>query len=350
MKKLLALLLIAALTPVLFAGCKDASAKETSSPTSSITATTEIEPVAAKTGLAFVTTLGKSTDAGDDNGLAQADSIIAAVTIGNDGKITGCVIDAVETKAVFNSEGQIVTPLDTVFMTKNEMGSEYGMAQASGIDKEWNEQVSALADYIIGKTADEIKGISVSETGHAQDADLSASVTISIGGFIEAVLKAADNAQDLGASSADKLGVGVETNIMYSANAGAMNGNALIYATYAAVTTDKDGKITSCIGDGFQCSISFDASGKIVSDLNAVPPTKNETGYDYGLKDFSSIGKEWFEQTQALAQYVVGKTAAEIESIAVRADTSPSSEDLRATVTLKIGEFKKVIAKAAANF
>jgi hypothetical protein len=106
--------------------------------------------------------------------------------------------------------------------------------------------------------------------------------------------------------------------------------------------------ITSCLADGFQCGINFDASGKITSDLTSVPPTKNETGNAYGLKAGSSIGKEWYEQTAAFAEYVKGKTAAEVEGIAVNADTSPSSSDLRATVTLKIGEFKKAIAKAAA--
>lgn len=341
MKKITALLLVLMLIPALLAGCAANTAGG--------------KPKPVKTGMAFVTSVDKSKDAGAENGVAQADSVIAAVTVDEAGKIVSCVIDMAETKGNFDAAGQISTPLDTKYMTKNEQGADYGMKKASGIGKEWNEQAAALAKYVIGKTAEEVKGIAVDATGHATGADLKASVTISISGFTDAVAKAAANAKDLGASSTDKLGVGVETNILYSnlagaenpANPGNTNGNIIIYATFAAATTDKDGKITSCLADGFQCAVSFDETGIIVSDLTAVPTTKNETGDAYGLKAFSSISKEWFEQTAALGTYVKGKTAKEIGGIAVREDTSPESTDMRATVTLKIGEFKKVIVKAA---
>ena len=93
--------------------------------------------------------------------------MIAAVTVGEDGKITGCVIDMVETKGGFNAAGEITTPLDTKFMTKNEQGTGYSMKSASGIGKEWNEQAAALAKYVVGKTAEEVKGIAVDGTGRA---------------------------------------------------------------------------------------------------------------------------------------------------------------------------------------
>jgi hypothetical protein len=339
LKKITALLLVLILVLAL-AGCAS---------------NTSATPKAVKTGMAFVTSLANSKDAGAEEGTAQADSIIVAVTVDESGKIVGCVIDMAQTKGDFDATGQITTPLDTNFLTKNEQGADYGMKKASGIGKEWNEQAAALAKYVIGKTADEVKGIAVDGTGYATGSDLKASVTISIAGFIDAVAAAATNAQDLGAMSTDKLGVGVETNIAYSNNAGVENpanpgstdGSVIIYATFAATTTDKDGKITSCLADGWQCAVGFDETGKLVSDLTAVPPTKNGIGNDYGLKAFSSIGKEWFEQTAALGQYVKGKTAAEVDGIAVKEDTSPESEDMRATVTLKIGEFKKVLVKAA---
>ena len=340
MKKITALLLVLIHIIVLAAGCGGSTTGGKAKP--------------VKTGMAFVTSLDRSKDAGAEDVAAQADSVIAAVTVGEDGKITGCVIDMVETKGGFNAAGEITTPLDTKFMTKNEQGTGYSMKSASGIGKEWNEQAAALAKYVVRKTAEEVKGLP-STDWRATGLDLKASVTISIAGFIDAVVKAAESAQDLGATSADKLGVGVETNILYSndagvenpANPGSKNGNVLIYATFAAATTDKDGKITSCLADGWQCAVSFDETGMIVSDLTAVPPTKNETGEGYGLKAFSSISKEWYEQTAALCRYVKGKTAEEVGGIAVREDTSPESEDMRATVTLKIGEFKKVIVKAA---
>jgi hypothetical protein len=66
--------------------------------------------------------------------------------------------------------------------------------------------------------------------------------------------------------------------------------------------------ITSCIIDASQTNINFSKEGKITSDINAEFQTKNELGDAYGMKKASSIGKEWNEQANAFAQYVVGKT------------------------------------------
>jgi hypothetical protein len=96
-------------------------------------------------------------DAGEKNGTAQADSLVAAVTVDAEGKIVKCVIDQAQTKIEFSKEGKIVTPLDTVFVAKKELGADYGMGKASGIGKEWNEQADAFAAYVAGKTVEEIK-------------------------------------------------------------------------------------------------------------------------------------------------------------------------------------------------
>ena len=57
------------------------------------------------------------------------------------------------------------TPLDTVSPGKQEMGPLMSMAKASSLGKEWNEQANDLADYVIGKTVEEVKGIGVTEDG-----------------------------------------------------------------------------------------------------------------------------------------------------------------------------------------
>ena len=48
-----------------------------------------------------------------------------------------------------------------------------------------------IADYVTGKTADEVSGIAVDESTHPTDADLASSVTIAIGGFQALIAKAA---------------------------------------------------------------------------------------------------------------------------------------------------------------
>lgn len=302
-----------------------------------------------KTGLAVISSTAKSKDAAEGDGLAQIDSAVYAVMVDGQGKIIKCVIDAVQTKINFSNAGIITTPLDTVVKTKNELGTEYGMKTSSGIGKEWNEQAAAFAEYVVGKTSDEVAAIAVNESKYPTDADLTSSVTINIGGFIDGIQKAIANAKDMGAKKTDKLGLGITTNIAKSTDAGENAGLAQAYSYYAAVTTDADGKITSCILDASQTNVNFDTAGKITSDIAAAHKTKNESGDAYGMKSKSGIGKEWYEQAAAFAEYVTGKTVSEVEGIAIDADTHPTDTDLTSSVTISIGDFQETIKKASST-
>lgn len=301
-----------------------------------------------KTGLAMIPSVSKSKDAGEEDGLAQADIAIAAVTVDADGKIMACAIDAAQVKINFGKDGKITTDLATEFASKQELGEGYGMKNASGIGKEWNEQADAFAAYCVGKTVEEVNGIALTESGTAKDEELAASVTLSLGGFQAIVAKAVENATESGASANDKLGLGVVTNIAKSKDAGDEDGLAQAYVTVTATTVDADGKITSCVIDAVQANVNFDATGKITTDLNAEIKTKNELGDDYGMKKASSIGKEWFEQAAAYAAYAVGKTADEVNGTAVT-EGAPSDADLAASVTVHITDFNTVITKAVGN-
>lgn len=333
MKRILALAAATILAATFVSGCKK-----------------EDSQADVKTGLGVVTTISKSTDVKEGTGVAQVDSVAAAVTVDKDGRIVKCVIDSAQTRINFDATGKITTPLDTGFKTKNELGAEYGMKKASGIGKEWNEQAAAFAKYVEGKTANEIAAIAVDESKHPTGADLTASVTMSVGDHIEAVKKAIDNAKNLGAKGSDKLGLGIVTTIGNSKDAsGTENGVAQAYSTYAVTTADKDGKITSSVIDASQTNVNFDATGKIKSDLNAVQKTKNELGDAYNMKKVSGIGKEWNEQAAAFAKYVVGKKAGELDSIAVDDAGHPTGLDLKSSVTVAIGDFINVVKKAAAG-
>lgn len=288
----------------------------------------------------------KSTDAGEKDGLAQVDSTIVAVTVDKDGKIIKCVIDGVQSKINFDAKGQLITPVDTVFQTKNELGDAYGMKKVSSIGKEWFEQAGVFAKYIEGKTVEEVKGITVDEERHPTGVDLKASVTVSIGGFVDAIEKAVANAKEMGAKAENELSLGVVTNMAKSTSAGEKEGLAQVYSTFVAVTKDSGGAITSCIIDAAQSNVNFTTEGKITTDLTIPPKTKNELGEDYGMKKASGIGKEWNEQAEAFAKYVTGKTAAEVEGIAVDAETRVTDTDLKASVTITVGGFKAAISKA----
>ncbi len=361
MKKLLVLLLVLTMSLFAFVGCSsekpvsETPATEdpgTETPSTEDPATeTPATGDAVKTGIAVISSIEKSADAAaDKDGLAQVDSVVVAVTVDNDGKIVKAAIDTAQTKINFSKEGKLTTDVAGEFKSKQELGTEYGISKVSTIGKEWNEQANALAEYVVGKTVEEIKGIAVTEEGVPTDDDLASSVTIKIGGYIDGIEKAVANAQDLGAKSSDKLGLGVSTSIAKSKDAAAdAEGVAQAYTYYTATTFDADGKITSCAIEASQSDVKFTTEGKITTDLTAPLKSKIELGDEYGMKKVSKIGKEWFEQSDAFSKYVVGKTVEEVEGIAVDDEGHTTDADLMASVTVGIGDFQEIIAKAQAN-
>ncbi len=370
MKKIIALLLSLTLVMSMLVACgKKDAAETTADPTAAPTtapaaddkkddaATTDTttepaatEAAAAKTGLAVLTSLAKSKNAAADaDGLAEVGSTVVAVLVGQDGKILKCSIDVAQTKINFSKEGKLVTDVTTVFQPKQELKEAYGMKKASSIGKEWYEQANALEAYVIGKTVDEIKGIAVTEEGVPTDADLAASVTVKIKDYVAAIEKAVASATDMGAKETDKLGLGIVTNIAKSKDAAAdAPGLAQAYSYYTVTTTDADGKITSCIIDASQGNVNFDATGVITTDLTVAPQTKQELKDAYGMKKASAIGKEWFEQANAFAAYVIGKTVAEVDGIALT-EGVPSGADLTSSVTVHATDFVTTIDKSVAN-
>lgn len=356
MKKILALVLVLAMSLFAFVGCsQEKPVAEQPAPEKPVAEQPVAEEPSAenavKTGLAVVTSVGKSKDAtADAEGLGQSDSVAVAVTVDADGKVVKAAIDTAQTKIKFSAEGKVTSDLTTVYKSKQELKEEYGMVKASKIGKEWYEQANALAEYFVGKTAEEIKAIPTDEAGVTTDADLVSSVTIKINDYKAAAEKAIANAQDLGATADDTLGLGILTTIAKSKDAKAdAEGQTQAYSTYSVTTFDKDGKITSNIIDGSQANVKFDATGKISTDLTADVKTKIELGDEYGMKKASKIGKEWFEQVNAFTAYVTGKTAEEVAGIAIDAEAVPTDADLVSSVTVGIDGFLEVIAKTAVN-
>ena len=355
MKKLLSLVLVLVLAVTFVTGCGSTSTESTASSTaasseaSTAPSTTATEPSAAdavKTGLAVISSVAKSADAGEKDGLAQTDSVVVAVTVDKDGKIVKCAIDTAQTKINFSKEGKILSDLKAEYKSKQELGNEYGMKKASKIGKDWFEQANAFADYVLGKTVAEIKGIAVNEEGIPTDAELSTSVTVHITDYVTAIEKAVNNAKELGAKASDKLGLAVVTSIAKSTDAGEKEGLAQAYSNYSATTFDAAGKITSCIIDASQSNVNFSKEGKITTDLKAELKTKNELGDAYGMKKASKIGKEWFEQADAFAKYVVGKSVDEVKGIAVT-EGVPTVAELTSAVTVHITDFTSMIEKAS---
>ena len=110
-----------------------------------------------------------------------------------------------------------------------------------------------------------------------------------------------------------------------------------------ALTVNGDGVITSCQIDSLQGKATIDETGAVTG--NNIE-TKNTLGFDYNMVAYGQATYEWFEQAANFASYITGKTAAEVEGIAIDEATKPAEADLATSVTISIYGFKALIAKA----
>ena len=155
-------------------------------------------PAAEKLGLGIASGLGRSSDADAEKGASVTfEDVISLVALDSDGKVVASITDIAQNNVKFTVDGM----LDGEYAagtTKKELGSNYGMKEASangGIGKEWDEQAAAYDAYLVGKTADEVKAIDLDENGVATDADLVAGATISVTDFKLATEEALANVQ-----------------------------------------------------------------------------------------------------------------------------------------------------------
>lgn len=159
-------------------------------------------PAANKLGFASITSIGSSKDLADKDGVksgqAQADTMMCAVTVDANGKVVDIKIDVVQAKVAFDEAGMITSDKAAEVKTKRDLGDAYGMKKASGIGREWYEQADAIQKWMIGKTAEQIKGMKLKavEGGNVSDeADLATGATIHIDDFIKAAVKAIESAK-----------------------------------------------------------------------------------------------------------------------------------------------------------
>ena len=350
MKKTIALILTLTMLTALLAGCTGITVVigECTCPTEP----DRYVPAegALKTGLSVSVNIADSASAtAEAKGAAKYDITLAAVTVDDNGVIVSCVIDSVPATVEFDAKGNIITDLTAAVQTKNELGENYGMKAWGGAVAEWDQQVAAVAKYAVGKTVEQLKNGDIDmTTGKAKDGtDLSSSATIYLAGYVYAIEAAVNNAKHMGAQAGDELVLATVNSIASSTSATAEKaGNAQLDSDIVALTT-KDGKITSCYIDAVQAKIGFDTTGTITTDLTVAVQTKNELGENYGMKAWGGAKAEWNEQAAAVAAYVTGKTAEEVAGIAITETTKPADgTDLASSVTISIGGFQALIAKA----
>ena len=350
MKKIISMILVLALVLAL-AGCAGTTVvvnnyygTDGTDATTAPEATEETKPMpivaegAVRTGLAIVTGLGAMDASAEEEGNAEFAITLAAIMVDENDVILDCEIDAIGHKFTFDATGAITSDITAEVLTKNELGDNYNMVAYGGAIAEWYEQVDAFEAYCIGKTIDEIQNGALTESGYAADADLATSATINLFDYVSALDAAYINAQVLGAEAGDELVLSCTTSQADSAQ-----GNAQLNVDAVALTVNGDGVITSCQLDALQGKVAIDENGA-VGDTNV--NTKNTLGFDYGMVAWAGAKYEWFEQAANFASYITGKTAAEVEGIAITETTAPADADLATSVTISIYGFKALIAKA----
>ena len=276
-------------------------------------------------------------------GSAAQTATIAAVILDSEGKVVKCVIDVCDTKLDI-TDGKVTT--GNTYLTKNELGDDYGMKTYSAIGKEWYEQAKAYAEFCIGKTADEIEKIEVADSGKATDADLLAGCTMGVSAIKEAVVKAVkdEQAKSFTASAEPALSLAtIADDTSSKAAEEGKDGSAAINFTVCAMAV-ADGKTQGAIIDVAQSSVGFDATGEITKK-DAVK-TKRELGDDYGMKTYSGVGKEWYEQADAFCDHLVGMDESAVSAIAMGDGGKATDADLLSGCTVAIGDFVKIAAKA----
>jgi roadblock/LC7 domain-containing protein len=369
MKKILLIALALILALSVLAGCSAPEAPEAPAAPAAPTEPAAAEGSIVKVGLGHITSIGKSADLGKDAEgkeilpLGQVDTVMAAAGFDKDGKVVSVTIDNAQTKVTFDSALQVTSDIKAEGKTKVELKEEYGMIKGSAIGKEWYQQAEALGQWMVGKTIDEIKAMKTKEKDASHPAvpdvpELTSSVTVSVQDYIAAVAEAYETAIDVTGGVKVGLGhvvtTGKSTGLGKNAEGKEVLPLAQVDTVMSATAFDKDGKVVGTIIDNAQTKVTFDNTGKVTADKAAEYKTKVELKEEYGMIKGSAIGKEWYQQADALGKWMVGKSIDEIKAMKTKAKDEahpavPDVAELTSLVTVSVQDYVAAVAEAFAN-
>ena len=299
-------------------------------------------------------------------GNAQVDATVAAVVLDAEGKIVSCRIDVAQNK--MKVVGGAVDTAAT-FKTKMELGTAYGMAgkvdkDGNGVMLEWDAQAKAFESYVVGKTGAEVAALQTQEAGGHQiavdTALLEAGCSMQITDFMAAVAKACADEQGMAFKAVPgsfTLGVAAKTSAADSKAATAeADGLVAMYSDIACAVV-ADGKVIATLNDAIQPKIDITVAG--VPTAQEFKGTKRELKEGYNMAAYGQPNveggtvKEWYIQSAAFSNYVLGKTATEIAGMQTKEvnahQISVEQALLDAGCTMQITGICAVVAQAANN-
>ena len=257
-------------------------------------------------------------------------NIALALVMDEDGKIVAARFDSVEASLAVTDD-EIAT--SDRLTTKVEKGEAYtGMDAGS-----WEEQSTAFANFLVGKTAADVAALNTSSESVKGETPLVAGCTMtsSTPVFQALVAKAFAYERKVTFETAEDITVGLAVDAKLS---GSVEAGAKVSADYAAVVL-AGGKVVASMLDSAEASYTFeyDTDAEKYNVTAAYKGTKNEQGDAYDSYSPMAAGR-WYAQAQAYANTAVGKTVEELADLTTDAITG---------CTIYTGGYKAVIVRAA---
>ncbi len=269
--------------------------------------------------------------------MSSVKATVAAVVLDKEGVIRQCRVEETDFDVTLKN-GTLQNVMDTMLMGKWERGDQYTLTDEergdSTTNRTWREQVNAFCRYVVGKTPDEVSAIAATD-GRSEEI---AGCDLVITDFIQAVHKAGKAAKGVKTAANDTLHLAVSADRSKDSADEAPQFDIEM----AAVTVDKQGAVTGCITDTLQAKMTVKEG--LFSMASGDITTKRQMGDSYGMKAASSLKKEWYQQADALDNYVVGKTTEALRG--VKTDEEGRVDGISGC-TMAVNGMMKNIVKAA---
>ena len=307
---------------------------------------------------------------------AQINATAATVVLDDAGKIVACRIDTIQNKFSADEEEVNFSNLKT----KMELGAAYGMSTSpyspdlngDGVVKEWFEQAKAFENWVVGKTATQVKNMKLQTASNgyiiADEKDLlDAGCTISIEEFRDAVVNACNDSQSTTFKTSETFKLGLAINNGDNGSSVSEEGGYTVKMNSdIAATVVAGGKILASLNDAMQPQVDVDGEGNVTAQSvgkgAGVLKTKRELGTTYGMStspyspDLNGDGvvKEWNEQSAAFSAHVKGMTKAQVQAMPTQTASNgyTISNDkalLDAGCTIQITGIINVVVKSIDN-
>lgn len=292
MKKLVSMLIILTVLLSAFAGCGN-NADGTTGTTDNQNPTATEKDYSLAIGVVLTEDLAKN----------KITETVATIVTDASNKIVLCRLDCVDYTAKYDEEsGALITKAP---LSKAALGDSYMMTAGS-----WAKQAAALEAFVVGKNQTEVAATAL-DGGVASDAELKASCSINIVDMLKAIdnaFKSEHKNTFKTASTALTAGLVATSTVKDSSKDDAKN--VKLTTEFASVVL-ADGKVVAAILDTAEPELKEIADETGAASLG-YKGTKREQGEDYGMMTSGT----WYVQADAYVKAAIGKTAADIATLA----------------------------------